>query len=940
MKENRRVIGNWVPAMNFQAFLNEIRASPGYAGQIVHVREVPARPAAYAEPERPLSPPLRALLASRGIARLYTHQAEALDRAREGRSVLVVTGTASGKTLCYVAPILETLAGAEGAAPPPEGGAAALLLFPTKALCQDQCRGFREALAGAGLSRALAGVYDADTPPATRRRLRNHASVIFTNPDMLHAALMPQHARWGPFLSRLRWLVLDEVHVYSGLFGSNMANVLRRFRRLCRHYGAAPQTIGCSGTIGNPKALMEALIEEEVAVVARDGSPRGRRTYVFWNPVRLPGPGSPPSSSSSSESESRTRARARTRTSNRAATGRRRSANVEAHELMAALIERGAPTITFSKAKMTAEMIHRYVTETLQRTAPPLARKVAPYRGGYLAVERREIERRLFTGELMGVSTTPALELGIDVGGLDAAILVGYPGTLASFYQQSGRAGRQGRDALVVLVGLDTPANQYIMGAPEYLFGRPVEQGLVDADNPFVTTGHLRCAAHELPLADSEAPGFGRHAQTVLRLLEENRKLNHLEGHWYHAASETPQHAVSLRSDAGRNVVIQDVETGFVLGEVVEHDAPPLLHPEAIYMHLGETYRVLELDLERAIAGVRRVEVDYYTQALGGSDVHHIDHCLRERPFGSGRACWGEVTAYFDTYAYERIHFYSLDAISRHGVDLPTLALETMALWIIPPEALVQSVRRAGLDAHAGLRGVGYATRTILPLFITCDTPDFSHTVGSANSPWQAIFVYERFPHGLGFTQRAYEELHRILPAVLQMIRDCPCADGCPCCVGKPLRPFTVWNVERGEGSIPSKAAARMILEGLLGDGSRLETADIQALTDGPAGETERLEWALRRRLERMREPQVFHPIRPEVETAYPEIEKPETLPEPDVARRATRRREFERALRKRIALLVDPSPPGPPWPAVTPASRDSLAARARRLKKDRDRPA
>ncbi|GAF82407.1 unnamed protein product, partial [marine sediment metagenome] len=363
--------------------------------------------------------------------RLYSHQVRALDAVRKGRDVLVVSGTASGKSLCYVIPIVEALVD--------DPDARGLLLFPTKALTQDQFRAADLALKGAGLDRVQGGVFDGDTPPNTRRKLRDNASVIFSNPDMLHAALMPQHPRWAQFLSKLRFLVLDELHVYNGIFGSNMSNLLRRFFRVCGHYGSHPQIIACSATIGNPGQLAERLIGREVTVIDEDGSPRGGRTYVLWNPPRV---------------------RGRTWRS-------RRSANVEAHELMAELVRRGAATIAFSKAKMTAEMIHRYVCEKLTQTDPHLVSKVTPYRGGYRAAERREIERRLFSGELLGVSATRALELGIDVGGLDACIIVGYPGTLASFFQQSGRAGRRSRDSLIVLIALDTAVNQYVLTNPD-----------------------------------------------------------------------------------------------------------------------------------------------------------------------------------------------------------------------------------------------------------------------------------------------------------------------------------------------------------------------------------------------------------------------------------------------------------------------------------------
>ncbi len=857
--------------MDFNTFLNNMREAAGYADRLVHLREIPAREATFQSPSDPLPAPLRKVLDERDIERLYSHQAQALDAIRTGTDTLITTGTASGKSLCYVLPILETLI--EDPSP------RCLLTFPTKALCQDQFKNFRRSLDMAGLDNVVAGVYDGDTDSSTRRRLRENASVIFTNPDMLHASIMPHHGRWADFLSHLRYLVLDEIHVYNGIFGSNMANLMRRFWRVCRHYrndddATDVQLIACSATVANPSELARRLTQRQVKVIDDDGSPHGRKLFAFWNP--------PP-------------VRGRQWRS-------RRSANVEAHELMAELIREGIPTITFSKARVTAEMIYRYVCDTLREEAPHLVKKVSPYRGGYRPSERREIEHQLFNGDLLGISTTPALELGIDVGGLDASIVVGYPGTLASFFQQAGRAGRQERDALIILVGLDTAINQYIMSRPDYLFGRPVEEAVVDPPNPFVLLGHLRCAAHELPLPDDRAEEFGEHAELVLDVLENNEKVHRIDDSWHHSATETPQHELSMRYVYGENVLIEDVDSGKVIEEVDKLDAPPLVHPEAIYLRHGKTYRVQDLDMEQNIATVKRVDVDYYTQAMGGADVHHIDHRLRRKPFGTGTACWGEVTAYDITWGYEKIHFYSLDAVSRHGLDLPRLSLDTMAFWIIPPEDLMEEVRQQDLDVHSGLRGIGYAIKMLLPLFITCDTLDFSHTIGSANSPWNAIFVYERYPHGMGFTEKAYERLHEILPAVLRQIESCDCEDGCPCCVGKPLRKFDTWNVERGEGAVPSKEASRRILKGLLAEGDKLNCPDEEAVADTANGDRNRLRKALRRRLERQREPKVFHPIDPDIETEYPEPVAEDELDEPDVSARRSKRRDFHKELDRRLA--------------------------------------
>jgi len=549
-----------------------------------------------------------------------------------------------------------------------------------------------------------------------------------------------------------------------------------------------------------------------------------------------------------------------------------------------------------------------------------LADKVTPYRSGYLPAERREIERKLFSGELLAVSSTNALELGIDVGGLDASIIVGYPGTLASFFQQGGRAGRRDSESLVILVGLDTAINQFVMRHPDYLFGRPIEEGVIEPDNPYVVLGHLRCAAHELPLRDDEVPAFGHHAPTVVDVLTSQQKLyRDTERHlWYHSAPETPQHEVSLRAADDRNVVVVDVgDHDAVIGEMPKLDAPIYVHPEAIYLHQGDTYFVDKLDMDRSMAFVRKVDVDYYTQPLGGTDVHHIDHRIREKPFGRGRIYFGEVTTSFHTGAYVKILFYTLDAMSFHELDMPTYLMETHAFWLEPSDDVCREVKALGLDPYSGCRGIGYATRMVLPLFVRCETLDFSHTVGALNAPWQTVFVYERYPLGLGFTEKAYDRAHELMPAVLDHIRKCDCDDGCPCCVGKPLRQYVTWNVERYEGSIPSKQAAIAILERMLGDGTALDNPDTTSLGQQAAEARLTLERNLRRRLEHHREwlvPHPIHPIEPDIETKHPEPEASSSLKDSDVARRAFRRLRTEKAVARgqKKPDIATPSPTVP----------------------------
>ncbi len=904
--------------MDFDAFLEHLQASADYHGQIVHVHRVPGREARFGEPQQPVSPACARMLAGMGIERLYLHQVQALDLARAGRDFLVATSTASGKTLCYLLPIFEQLER--------DPDARILALYPTKALSQDQLRVFERALAAsnlpqvANLREVTVGVIDGDTPANHRRQIRDKASVIITNPDMLHAGILPQHPRWAKVFARLTHVVVDELHTYTGLFGANVANLFRRLHRVCAHYGSRPRFLACSATLANPREVAERLLGRPTELIDEDGSPSGPRTYVLWNPPVI-------------------------RTTQWRS---RRSANVEAQELMTELVLAGTPTITFSKAKVTAELIYRYVRESLEHLAPQLADKVAPYRAGYLPAERREIERKLFNGELLGVSSTRALELGIDVGSLEASLIVGYPGTLASFFQQAGRAGRRDRPALVILVALDTAINQYVMRHPDYLFGRPVEEGVLEPDNPHIVLSHLRCATQELPLPDAEVSRFGPAAPIALEVLESRKKVFHDKAHgsWHHSAPETPQHEVSLRAMDDRNVAVVDAATEKIIGEMPKLDAPIYVHPQAIYLHQGDAFFVESLDLDRCIARVRKVDVDYYTQPLGGTDVHHIDHQLRERPFGTGRLCFGEVTTHFHTWGYERIHFYTLDAISRHPLDMPTFVFETHAFWLVPPEELCRRALAQDLDPHAGCRGIGYATRMVLPLFVRCETLDFSHTVGAVNAPWNTIFIYERYPLGLGFTERAYELAGRLMPAVLDHIRRCDCPDGCPCCVGKPLRQDATWNVERGEGSIPSKRAALFILENLLGDLTLLDQPDSVPPGSVPphlTPDAEHLRRALLRRLDHAREPLIphpHHPIEPQVATGFPAPEDRKTLTNADVARRVLRRLLHDKA----VARGERKAGPGTPEPSIPPTIRpaaptsikagDPLAALARKRKR------
>ncbi|MEW6756209.1 MAG: DEAD/DEAH box helicase, partial [Candidatus Latescibacterota bacterium] len=785
--------------MDVDAFLSSVASAPDYAGQIVYRRTEPGRQPVWAALPLGLHPGVLSFLESQGIGRLYRHQAEAVEAALAGHDVLITTRAASGKSLCFQLPILQALL--------TDPRATALLLFPTKALARDQMAAWNRgvaALAGAECAGALgAAALDADAAPASRAQAREAARVLVTNPEMLHTNLLPGHGRWARFWGGLRLVVIDEVHTYNGFFGANMANVMRRLHRVCRHYGTAPRFICSSATLSNAAEAAGLLTGRPVHHVGEDGSPGGTRTYVFWNPPRV-----------------------------RARQWRgRRSATVEAHELMVALVRAGVPTICFSKARNSAELIYRYVRETLRRDELGLADRVAPYRGGYAPEQRRELERRLRAGELLGVSTTRALELGIDIGMLDACIIIGYPGTLNAFLQQAGRAGRSGRDSLCVLVGIDTAINQYVMSHPEFVFGRPIEQAVIDRDNPFVALGHVRCAAAELPIALDEGDAFGYATHLALEVLEERQKVHRLGDRWHHSASEAPAFEVRLRGYGDESTVVTHADTGEVIDRVDKFRALRIFYPGAIYFHQGDTYALVDHDTAHNVVRVRPVDVAYYTDPVTGTAVDHVDRVLDERTLGTGRAFLGEVFAVLDTPVYERVPFHSVERLSRHAIRQARVSYEAMSFWVEAPADLPPQVAALGLDPDSGMRGILYCASRILPLFHTSDANDFDWTLGCRNTPWHTLFWFEFYMHGIGHAEACFDRLEEILALTLEHLLTCDCEDGCPNCTSRLITPYHVRNIELGEGWVMSRHAAAVVLNCLLHGASAQESL---ALVNAP----------------------------------------------------------------------------------------------------------
>jgi DEAD/DEAH box helicase domain-containing protein len=757
--------------------------------RIVHVETIPAREAQTTDPEEPLPEQLQQRLLELGIEKLYTHQAQAIDLLRKRNNVVVVTGTASGKTLCYNLPVLERLI--------QDPGARALYLFPTKALAQDQLKALSEL--GAVVTRKeakeregafRAGTYDGDTPGHLRRRIRDDAQIILTNPDMLHAGILPHHSRWADFFSRLDTIVIDELHVYRGVFGSNVANVLRRLLRIMRHYGVKPRIVAASATIANPKELAESLTGLPFELVNEDGSPRGTRHFILWNPERLTPDGM-----------------------------ERRSTNMEARDLMVHLMAEGYQAIAFVRARLTTEVLLRYIQDELEKKGGGLASRLRAYRGGYLPQERREIEGALFSGELLGVVSTNALELGIDVGSLDASLLVGYPGTIASTWQQAGRAGRREDESVSIFMGHNLPIDQYLMRHPDYFFARNPEHAVVDPSNPHILIGHLRCAAFELPLDPRDAKTFGEYTPALRKLLEEFGHVKTIRGRAYFSRTDYPAGEINLRTASIHTytIVRSTPDGNKVIGTMDEPSAFSQLHPEAVYMHDAETYLVDDLNLEERVAYVHAADIDYYTQAVSDTQIL-INEVEREKTWNGAAVAFGNVSVTDTEVIFKKIKFGSRDSIGYGNIDLPAQVLHTTSCWLSPPNAVVQQVMRMGKVPAEGLLGLSNLLGEVVPLFAMCDRRDVGTAVDLKNTGVPAVFIYDKYPGGLGFSQKVYRLLPEILEACRLLATECDCDGGCPSCVGSPIPPYSQQDPDTmGKGRIPDKDAALVLLHALLG---------------------------------------------------------------------------------------------------------------------------
>jgi len=730
------------------AKFQELMAQPDSPIRAVH--HIPARAAEYSDFPQNLDPRLRQMLAGRGIDQLYSHQAEAFGHITGGRNTVIVTPTASGKTLCYNLPVLQTLLS--------DPAARAFYLFPTKALAEDQLHELQATLDTIG-SDIKAFTYDGDTPQDARRAIRERAQVVLTNPDMLHAGMLPHHTKWAKAFENLRYIIIDELHYYRGVYGSHLANLLRRLRRIAAFYGSSPQFICCSATIANPKELAEAITEQPFELVEKSGAPAGDKFFVFYNPPYV----------------------------NRQL-GIRRSYLHEARRIAEESIERGQQTLVFCNNRLATEILVKYLKDSRERGQVP-SEAVRGYRGGYLPRERREIEKKLRDGTIKCVVATNALELGIDLGSLDTVILAGYPGTVAATWQRGGRAGRRQRPSLAIMVASSAPLDQYMIEHPDYFFGRPPESAHINANNLEILLGHLKCAAFELPLREEERMG-PHDPREMCEFLVEAGFLHHSAGAWHWTSDSYPADALSLRAVTSDNfIVIDTTSENKVIAEVSFPAALVTLHEKAIYLHEAKMFQVEKFDYDARKAYVRRVDCDYYTDAIDHTQVKALEE-FESAPLAQAQAVWGDVRVNQQIVGFKKIKFYTNENIGSGHLSIPEQEMHTTAFWLHFPAAFLAQLRMyTPTERQAGIIGLANAMRTIGSLLLMCDPRDLGVAVTEDTVPTPQgfepnVFLYDAYPGGIGQSQPLFTMRDRLMSAAGTLLRECPCEGGCPSCVG------------------------------------------------------------------------------------------------------------------------------------------------------------
>lgn len=756
--------------MNLEQMLDYFKASDRIMGNITNWVEVPAKEAVYSEFPDFLDERIKEALKRRGIHRMYSHQASAISEVNAGKNVVVVTPTASGKTMCYNIPVLDAIIKDEESR--------AIFLFPTKALSQDQVAELHELITDAGVD-VKTYTYDGDTPQSARRAIRQAGHIVVTNPDMLHSGILPHHTKWTKLFENLKFVVIDEVHHYRGVFGSHLANVIRRLKRICNFYGSNPQFICCSATIANPAELAQRITGCEMTLIDNNGAPSGKKNIIFYNPPLV-----------------------------NKELGIRKSSLLEAKQLAEMLIRNDIKTIVFTKSRLSVEVLVTYLKDIFHGKLEG-DEKVRGYRGGYLPNLRREIEKGLRKGEISAVVSTNALELGIDIGSLEACIICGYPGTIASTWQQAGRAGRRKGESVTIMVANSSPLDQYIVNNPDYFFGSSPENGLINPDNLVILYSHMKCAAFELPFEDDEIFGV-QTTQELLSFMEEAGLVRHVGKRWHWSSEVFPADEISLRSASNENFIIIDISDPHhrVIGETDRFSAPMLLHEEAIYIHDGQQYQVEKLDFDDKKAYVRKVDVDYYTDASLAVDLKVID-VFREKEGEKVLKSCGEVMVNALVTMFKKIKLYTHENIGSGPVNLPDLEMHTTSYWTSLPENVPGVVSQTQLQN--GLLGLSNVLSNAAPVYLMCDPGDIKvvYQVRSTFTKRPTVYIYDNYPGGVGFSEKLFELHNELYSTARDMISRCPCESGCPSCVG-PLNEFS--------GEENPKELTLMLIDLILGD--------------------------------------------------------------------------------------------------------------------------
>ncbi len=735
--------------MNLEQILDLLREDNAVNENITHWKSFSPKPAQYVDYPDNIDRRLVDGLIERGIRQLYTHQAKATQAVINGEDIVVVTPTASGKTLCYNLPVLDRILR--------EPDTRALYLFPTKALSQDQMSELYELIQKLDVD-IKTYTFDGDTPQTARRKIRSAGHIVITNPDMLHAGILPHHTKWIKLFENLKYVVIDEVHQYRGVFGSHLANVIKRLRRICTFYGSNPQFICSSATIANPAELAGRIIGREVKLIDNNGAPSGEKHFLVYNPPVI-----------------------------NKQLGIRRSAVKEASRLAASFLRHKIQTIVFAHYRLYVEVLLTYLQRELKGQFGR-GIKVTGYRGGYLPNERRGIEQGLRNGEITGVVSTNALELGIDIGGLDVSIIVGYPGTMASLWQQAGRAGRRSGTSLTIMIANSSAINQFLCTEPKYIFDRTPESGIIDPNNLIIRSNHLKCAAFELPFEQSEyAEDDG--TREILEYLEDAKIVRHSGGRYHWSSEIYPAQEVSLRSASPENfVILNESNKSEVIGEVDFFSAPIFLHPKAIYLHRANQYQVTKLDWDGRKAYVKEVEVDYYTDAETKTDLKVLE-VDDTRQFGDAQLSCGEVSVTSVTVLYKKIKFDTHENVGWGKLNLPELEMHTHSFWYSYPGDIPLRIGIDGESFGGALRGLANVMGKIAPLWVMCDSRDL-RSISQVRAPFTerpTIYIYENIPGGVGLSEKLYTEHERLFEAVYHHVKTCGCESGCPTCVGPPM---------------------------------------------------------------------------------------------------------------------------------------------------------